>query len=416
MPQRTTSMKTVRKRTRSDERRTARSIKWPAHAPRALRHRRHADHRRRRRARRVRGRARGDVRVSRRSPPLRFLRPHGPADHAHGAARRRALRRGDRRAHGRALDGVPRASRDADAKPRPRAAWRCRVARRSRRCPRCHARPAHRQHRAGRTAEAGRRGSQSLLPLRRVRQRLGEARGAPADRRRPRRGKDRHRLPRPRRRHRRRLDLRRSLRRPPRRNDDRHRLGQNSRCATPRRKSAPFFLICRGQGAAARSDRRMKGRPEPGEYGPHAEADIAQVVGDDAVAALAAQALEVEALFGNLSDAAITNLRYAPGKWTPKEILGHLIDDERIFAYRALCIARGDTRPLPSFEQGTLADLLHEYKLVRAATLALFTSLTAEAWLRRGTVTDYTASVRGLAFHIAGHELHHLRVLRHRYL
>jgi DinB superfamily len=171
----------------------------------------------------------------------------------------------------------------------------------------------------------------------------------------------------------------------------------------------------------------MKGRPEPGEYGAHAEADIARVAGDDAVAALAAQANDVQSLFGGLSDAAIAGLRYAPGKWTPKEVLGHFIDDERIFAYRALCIARGDPQPLPSFdenayvaaanfEQRTLADLLHEYALVRAATIALFASLDEEAWLRRGTVTDYKASVRGLAFHIAGHEMHHLRTLRERYL
>jgi len=170
----------------------------------------------------------------------------------------------------------------------------------------------------------------------------------------------------------------------------------------------------------------MKGRPEPGEYGPHAEADIAQVEGDDAVAALAAQAREVEALFSNLSEPAIAGLRYAPGKWTPKEILGHLIDDERIFAYRALCIARSDLRPLPSFDENaymaganferrTLADLLHEYAIVRSASIAFFASRDDEAWLRRGTVTDYTASVRGLAFHIAGHELHHLRTLRERY-
>jgi hypothetical protein len=89
----------------------------------------------------------------------------------------------------------------------------------------------------------------------------------------------------------------------------------------------------------------MKGRPQAGEYGAHAEADIARVEGDDAVEALARQALEVAELFGSLSESAIAGLRYAPGKWTPKEILGHLIDDERIFAYRALCIARGDTRP-----------------------------------------------------------------------
>ena len=171
----------------------------------------------------------------------------------------------------------------------------------------------------------------------------------------------------------------------------------------------------------------MRGRPEPEEYGVHAKADIARVEGDDAVAALARQGREVEALFGNLSESAVAGLRYALGKWTPKEILGHLIDDERIFAYRALCIARGDPRPLESFDENvyvaganfegrTLRDLLREYSLVRAATIALFASLDEEACLRRGTVAGYTASVRGLAFHIAGHELHHLAVLRERYL
>jgi len=171
----------------------------------------------------------------------------------------------------------------------------------------------------------------------------------------------------------------------------------------------------------------MKGRPEPGEYGAHAEDDIARVAGDDAIEALAGQAREVTELFGNVSEIAIGGLRYAPGKWTPKEILGHLIDDERIFAYRALCIARGDVRPLESFdeneyvaganfEERTLDSLLREYALVRATTIALLESLAPETWLRRGTVAGYTASVRGLAFHIAGHELHHLRVLRDRYL
>ncbi len=171
----------------------------------------------------------------------------------------------------------------------------------------------------------------------------------------------------------------------------------------------------------------MKGRPTAGEYGAHAETDIARVAGDDAVEALTSQAREVEELFGNLSETDVAGLRYAPGKWTLTEVLGHLTDDERIFAYRALCIARGDTHPLESFdenvyvagakyEERTLASLLHEYSLVRAATIALFELLTEEAWLRRGTVAGYTASVRGLAFHIAGHELHHLRVLKARYL
>ena len=166
------------------------------------------------------------------------------------------------------------------------------------------------------------------------------------------------------------------------------------------------------------------GRPEPGEYGEHAAADIARVAGDDAVEALRRQEGEVRELFGSLADPL---MRYAPGKWTLKEVLGHLTDDERIFAYRALCIARGDTHPLESFDENayvaganfndrTVANLLDEYSLVRRSTIALFESLSPDSWLRRGTVAGYTASVRGLAFHIAGHELHHLAIVRERYL
>ena len=164
-----------------------------------------------------------------------------------------------------------------------------------------------------------------------------------------------------------------------------------------------------------------------GEYGTHAEADIARVAGDDAVEALARQEREVKELFGGLDETKIAGLRYAPGKWTLKEVLGHLIDDERIFTYRALCVARGDARPLASFdendyvaganfEQQPLRTLIDDYCLTRCAAMAFFRSLSAESWLRSGTVTDYTASVRGLAFHIAGHELHHLGVIRERYL
>lgn len=169
------------------------------------------------------------------------------------------------------------------------------------------------------------------------------------------------------------------------------------------------------------------GRPAPGEYGAHAEADIANVIGDDAVEALASQTDEVNALMAALGDDAIAGLRYAPGKWTLKEVFGHMIDDERIFAYRALCIARGDATPLVSFdenlyvassnfEERTLDSLISEYALVRGATIALLDSLPEEAWIRRGSVAGYSATVRGLAFHIAGHELHHLAIIRERYL
>jgi len=167
------------------------------------------------------------------------------------------------------------------------------------------------------------------------------------------------------------------------------------------------------------------GRPDPTECAPYAYDDIAFVTGDDAVEALRASSRETLAIFDRGEDA-IRGIRYAEGKWTLKEILGHLIDDERIFAYRALCVARRDPRPLPGFDENDyvaatdfesrpLAGLLREYASVRESTLTLFESLTPEEWTRRGNVNGYEASVRGLAFHMAGHELHHLRVVRERY-
>ena len=143
--------------------------------------------------------------------------------------------------------------------------------------------------------------------------------------------------------------------------------------------------------------------------------------------ALAALAAETLGLLGRIDEDGAAGLTYAPGEWTLKEVVGHLADDERIFTYRALSIARGDSFELPGFdqnlyvagagfEQRSLAGLLGEYRAVRQATLELFSGFPAEAWGRRGAVNGYTASVRGLAFHIAGHELHHLDVLREKYL
>ena len=169
------------------------------------------------------------------------------------------------------------------------------------------------------------------------------------------------------------------------------------------------------------------GRPGDDEFAAYAKPDIDQVVGDDAIAALTAQRRQTILLVESLDEARVRGLTYAPGKWTLKEVLGHLADDERIFSYRALCIARGDAAALPSFDEERyvasagfetrpLASLLAEYRAVRQATLALLSGLPAEAWRRRGVVSGYTASVRGLAFHIAGHELRHLRALREKYL
>jgi len=172
---------------------------------------------------------------------------------------------------------------------------------------------------------------------------------------------------------------------------------------------------------------KISGRPQDGEFAAYAKADIDYVVGDDAVGALVRQQRTVVALFEGVDEARFNGFRYAPGKWTLKEILGHLCDDERIFAYRILCVARGDDRPLPGFDENAymaastfetraMSDLLTEYRSVRAATISLLESFSEDAWMRRGVVNGYEASVRGLAFHVAGHELHHLRTIRDKYL
>ena len=174
------------------------------------------------------------------------------------------------------------------------------------------------------------------------------------------------------------------------------------------------------------STRTPSGRPLAGEFADYAADDISRVVGDDAVSALADQAGDTAALLGPLAESAVSGVTYAPGKWTVKEVVGHLCDDERIFAYRALCLARGDLRPLAGFdekryvalggfESRPLAQLTAEYVAVRRATIALFDALSAEAWTRVGVVNGYRASARGLAFHIAGHELRHVRALRETY-
>jgi hypothetical protein len=173
--------------------------------------------------------------------------------------------------------------------------------------------------------------------------------------------------------------------------------------------------------------RRPTGRPLPGEYAAYAAADIDAVLGDDALTALATQRDTMLALLAPLDDAAVEGVSYAPGKWMLKDVLGHLADDERVFGYRLLCLARGDTRALTGFDERQYAaaagasarpwaDVLADYAAVRAATLTLLAGLSASDWTRRGEVNGYSATVRGLAFHIAGHELRHLRAIQTRYL
>jgi hypothetical protein len=167
-------------------------------------------------------------------------------------------------------------------------------------------------------------------------------------------------------------------------------------------------------------------RPEATEYAPYYERYVSSVADADVIETLSRQIKETRELLGGVSEEQ-AGRGYEPGKWSIKELVGHLIDGERVFAYRALRFARGDSTNLPGFEQDdyvrngnfnarTLADLLEEFEQVRASTISLFRHLDAEAWTRRGTANDSQASVRALAFIIAGHEAHHVRILRERYL
>jgi hypothetical protein len=170
--------------------------------------------------------------------------------------------------------------------------------------------------------------------------------------------------------------------------------------------------------------RTPSGRPELGEYADYMAEEIAALPGDDLLSILSAQAEETARVlrtFEGRGDHA-----YAPGKWTVKQVLGHLIDDERVFGCRGLCVAREEPLALPGFDENlyvrtagfenrTIEDLLEEYAAVRAASLAFFRGLPEEAWRRFGTVNGYRASVRGLGFQIAAHERHHLRILEARY-
>jgi len=167
-------------------------------------------------------------------------------------------------------------------------------------------------------------------------------------------------------------------------------------------------------------------RPGDGEYAPFYAGYIAKLPGDDALAPLAAQERETAELLGGLSAEAAA-FRYAPGKWSVKQVAAHLADAERVFAYRALRIARGDETPLPGFDEKAyadaagadarpLAELAAELRAVRAATLALFRGLDPAALARRGTANGVPVTVRAAAWIIAGHERHHLEILRTRYL
>jgi uncharacterized damage-inducible protein DinB len=164
--------------------------------------------------------------------------------------------------------------------------------------------------------------------------------------------------------------------------------------------------------------------PEADEYAPYYGRYISRVTGDT-LAALEAQARTTSALLAATSEA-LGDHRYAEGKWSVKEVIGHLSDAERVFTYRALRVGRGDATPLPGFDENeymtyasfatrTLADVAGEFAAVRAATLALARSFVPEDLVRRGTASGNPVTPRSLFAIAAGHELHHVSLLRERY-
>jgi uncharacterized damage-inducible protein DinB len=166
-------------------------------------------------------------------------------------------------------------------------------------------------------------------------------------------------------------------------------------------------------------------RPEPGEYAPHCDRYISLITGPDILGTLDSQRRQMLLLLSG-RDESDGDLRYAPDKWSAKEVLGHVCDTERIFAYRALRIARADQTPIEGFEQddyvkngpfarAPLAETIEDYIAVRRATLTLLRNLDPAAWTRRGIANKNEITVRALAYLIAGHELHHRRMLEEKY-
>jgi uncharacterized damage-inducible protein DinB len=173
---------------------------------------------------------------------------------------------------------------------------------------------------------------------------------------------------------------------------------------------------------------RVIPKPAEGEYPPYAIMYIKLIPDGQVLKSLHDNFLAARELISGLPEKTLY-YRYAPGKWSIKEVLVHIIDDERIFAYRALRFARGEQQNLIGFDQDAYAlqshadersldSIFEEYEAVRRSTIALFNGLPEESLTRmgKGTGTFNNATVRALAYHIAGHEQHHINLIRERYL
>jgi hypothetical protein len=167
-------------------------------------------------------------------------------------------------------------------------------------------------------------------------------------------------------------------------------------------------------------------RPQPTDYPAYYESYISQVKGDNVLRALEDQILMMQNILSDIPEEK-EDFTYAEGKWTLKEVIGHIIDTERIMAYRALRFSRNDSTELPGFDQDTyvsaadfnkrsLYDLAHEFGVVRESNIILFKSFDEEALNRKGIANGKEITVRALVYIVAGHAVHHLNVLRQKYL
>lgn len=166
-------------------------------------------------------------------------------------------------------------------------------------------------------------------------------------------------------------------------------------------------------------------RPNKDEYAEYYETYIRLVPDGNIVDTLSRQIEETLNLIGNIDEAKAL-FRYADGKWSIKEVIGHLVDSERMFAYRAMCFARDDSTPLPAFDQNeyvkngnfdgrNLNELADEFRSLRQSNIALFGSFDDNTMAKWGTASGFRFTVRALVYIIAGHELHHRNILKERY-
>jgi|SRR5581483_7272340 len=167
-------------------------------------------------------------------------------------------------------------------------------------------------------------------------------------------------------------------------------------------------------------------RPSPSEYNPHYEQYIRLVPEKDVISTLKQQESEYVEFFQSIPESQGQHA-YEPGKWTIKEVIGHIIDTERIMAYRALWFARNDQAPLPGFEQDdfmrysnfnnvSIADLAAEFSHLRKSNVYMFEGFGDDVWERTGVASNNKVTVRALAYIVAGHVAHHAQILRAKYL